>query len=132
MEKKIKVHQDKKWMLILGLGLVLVSIAGYQFFTSEKPYYLGFGFLLLAFAFRSYQKTKQYVCVSEKQISYNLSPPYFKSNKIELSNIKKIIVHLFEIEIIENDNQKTILDLNQVDDESLKEIKTTFDKLQLS
>lgn len=132
MEKKIKVHQDKKWIWILSIGMVLVSIAGYQFFLSEKPYYLGFGFLLLVFAFRSYQKTKQYVCVSEKQISYNLSPPYFKSNKIELCNIKEIIVHLFEIEIIENDNQKTILDLNHVDDESLKEIKSSFDNLQLT
>ena len=132
MEKKIKVHQDKKWMLILGFGVVLVSTAGYHFFTSEKPYYLGFGFLLLVFAFQSYQKTKQYVSVSEKQISYNLSPPYLKSKKIKISNIKKVIVHLFEIEIIENNDQKIILDLNQVDDESLKEIKSTFDSLQLT
>ena len=72
---------------------------------------------------------KAYLKIENNEIKYKSSPTSRKIVRIDINEIEKIIVNLFSVKVLLNDQSTIHLDLNNLSDENLKLVKSTFRSL---
>ncbi len=125
----MKYYLQKKpgrFLIIIFSILVILYLLSFIFKLTEYKIFNIFQIVYFS-AIVIYQfiiSTKYFIYFDENYVKYRLYR--IKERAIQLSEIKKIDVKLFEVIILLKNDEEITIDLNQTDDKTLKKIKNKF------
>ena len=126
MKYYIKKKPGKFTIIFLGILIVIYLIS--IFFYQIENHIFNLIFQIIYFpAIVIYQiiiSRKYFISFDKNFVKYRLYQ--IKERTIQLSEIKKIDVKLFEVIIQLRNDEEISIDLNQTDDDTLKKIKNKF------